>query len=207
MPRVLYVDGSPRDGASESRPVADAFLAAYRWAAGDVEVDRLDPFTLERFAADAAGAKMDVLARREHAPARAEAWAGVLATARRLAAADLLLVTAPMWNHAIPWALKLFVDTVTQPGVAFRFDPETGYHGLLGGRRAVVVYTSDVYVPGRPPGFGADFQSTYLEHWLRFVGIDRVDAIQLRPTWRGAPDLAERRAEALARARALGARS
>jgi len=46
-------------------------------------------------------------------------------------------------------------DTVTQPGVAFRFDPQTGYHGLLDGRRAVPVYTSQVYRPGVTAAFQA----------------------------------------------------
>ena len=46
-----------------------------------------------------------------------------------------------MWNHGVPWALKHFIDTVTQPGMAFSFDPEAGYSGLLKGKTAVVIYT------------------------------------------------------------------
>jgi FMN-dependent NADH-azoreductase len=59
-----------------------------------------------------------------------------------------------MRNAMVPWALKLFIDTLTQPGVAFRFAPDTGYPGLLGGRRAIVLATSHVYAPGVAPGLG-----------------------------------------------------
>ena len=115
-----------------------------------------------------------------------------------------MLAAVPMWNGGIPWALKLFIDTVTQPGLAFSFDPETGYTGLLGGRRAVVVYTSQVFSPGVPEAFGTDFQSTYFE-MARFVGIDRIETLRLQPTYAGDPGLAARREQVLREARELAA--
>ena|SRR2546423_14997777 len=50
----------------------------------------------------------------------------------------------PMWNHSTPWVLKHLIDTISQPGIVFGFDPETGYTGLLAGKHAVVVYTGAV---------------------------------------------------------------
>jgi FMN-dependent NADH-azoreductase len=132
-----------------------------------------------------------------------EAWDGVVAVWERLAAADLVVIAAPIWNHGLPWALKLFIDTVTQPGLAFGFDPAEGYHGLLGGRRAVVVHTSAVWSPGVPPAFGTDDASPYLRGWLEFVGIDDVREIRLHTTY-PTPDLEERVERAHAEARAIG---
>ena len=38
-----------------------------------------------------------------------------------------------MWNFGIPYKLKQWIDVITQPGLAFRFDPAQGYLPL-GGR-------------------------------------------------------------------------
>ena len=67
----------------------------------------------------------------------------------------------------MPWLLKHWIDTVTQPQLLFGFDPATGYRGLAGGRRAAVVYASSVYADGLSPAFGRDFHRAYLEDWLR----------------------------------------
>jgi len=190
---VVHLNGSPRGDHSESGKVAAAYLESLRAADPGLTVDRLDLFALTPFAAAGASAKMDVIAGEDVAGDRRAAWDDALATTARLRAADLVLAAVPMWNGGIPWALKLFIDTVTQPGLAFAFDPEMGYSGLLGGRRAVVVYTSQVYAPGVPATFGTDFQSTYFENWLRFVGIDRIETLRLQPTYAGDPGLPARR--------------
>jgi FMN-dependent NADH-azoreductase len=205
-PRLLFVHASPRGLRSESLALAEALLAADAAGPAPHAVDRLDLFATPPapFAADAVAAKMEVIGGAEVAPERRAAWAAALALAERVRAADTLLFTVPMWNGSVPWLLKLFIDTVTQPGVAFRFDPATGYRGLLGGRRAVAIYTSNVYRAGLPPAFGTDFQSTYFESWLRFCGIEDIATLRLQPT-RPGPDLAARRARALAEATALGA--
>jgi FMN-dependent NADH-azoreductase len=147
---------------------------------------------------------MAVIAGRPVPPHAAADWAQVQHVAARVQAADTLVFAVPMWNGGIPWALKLFVDIVTQPGIAFRFDPASGYHGLLGGRRAVAVYASRVFTPGAPPAFGADHQSTYLRWWLEFCGIDEVHELRLQPTFPTA-DFADRVEETLTRARELAA--
>ena len=157
------------------------------------------------FAARQAEAKMAVIARQAVPDADAEDWARVVELGIKVTGAELLVFAVPMWNGGIPWALKLFVDTITQPGLAFRFDPATGYHGLLGGRRAVCFYTSRVFAPGVDPAFGIDHQSTYLRWWLEFCGITEVHDLRLQPTF---PDagLEARRDAAFADARSLATR-
>jgi FMN-dependent NADH-azoreductase len=190
--RVLFVTASPRE-ESHSVRLAEAFLDTYRSAVPDVEVDRLNTFTdLPSFDARLVSAKMAVIARAPVPEAASKKWAEVLEVAARVQAADTLLFAVPMWNGGIPWSLKLFIDVVTQPGVAFSFDPSTGYTGLLAGRRAVVAYTSRVYAHGVPPAFGVDHQSTYFEWWLRYCGIDDIHELRLQPTFPGEKFDAER---------------
>jgi FMN-dependent NADH-azoreductase len=201
--RVLLVTGSPRGTESLSSELAEAFLSELHTAQPSVLIDRLDPFTeLEPFSGLAAEAKMAILGQQPLNADTAPAWARILDVGARLTAADLLVLAVPMWNGGIPWSLKLFIDTVTQPGVVFRFDPATGYQGLLGGRRAVAIYTSRVFAPGTAPAFGVDHQSTYLSWWLDYAGIEEVHELRLQPTF-ATPDLPQRRATALTEARAL----
>ncbi len=206
MSKLLYVIGSPRDERSESTAIGDAFLDAYRRANPRVEVDTLDLWRerLPVFGPDAAAAKMTVFAGEEPAGAQGEAWAQARALFERFDSADRYLFTVPMWNHGVPWPLKHLIDTITQPGMIFGFDPVDGYRGLLRGKRAVVVYTSGVYADGRSPAFGTDFHSTYFNDWLRFAGVEDVSVVRFQPTIATAdPD--SLRAAALAEARRLGA--
>jgi FMN-dependent NADH-azoreductase len=202
--RVLLVTASPRGQDSHSAQLADGFLRAYRDRLGNVEVDTLDTFTdLVPFGGRHVRAKMAVIAGGDVPDAAADDWSQVRGVAERLKAADTLVFAVPMWNGGIPWSLKLFIDTVTQPGIAFNFSPTEGYSGLLGGRRAVTIYTSRVFAPGRPAAFGADHQAAYLHWWLRYCGIDDIHELRLQPTYPG-EDFAKRRYAATMQAHDLG---
>jgi len=173
--------------------LAEAFLENYCSALPNVKVDRLNTFTdLPTFGPRHVSAKMAVIAREAVPEAVSENWAEVLEVAVRVQAADTLLFAVPMWNGGIPWSLKLFIDIVTQPGVAFSFDPATGYTGLVGGRRAVVVYASRVYAPNVAPAFGVDHQSTYFNWWLQYCGIVDIHELRIQPTFPGEKLDAER---------------
>ncbi len=206
MSKLLYVIGSPRGEKSESTALADEFLAAYREANPGVEVDTLDLWRepLPVFGPAGTEAKMTVFAGQEPEGEQGEAWANVKRVFERVDAADRYLFAVPMWNHGIPWPLKHLIDTISQPGMLFGFDPDEGYTGLLRDKRAMVVYTSGVYGQDRGPEFGRDFHSTYFNDWLRFAGISDVTELRFQPTIATADADPLRRA-ALVRARILGA--
>lgn len=176
MSNLLYVQSSPRAEKSESRAIADAFLAAYRAERPEAELDVLDLWAepLPVFAGDHVAAKMTVIGGTTPDGREAPAWDQILEVARRFQDADAFLFTVPMWNHGVPWVLKHLIDTISQPGVTFGFDLETGYSGLLHGKRAAAVYTSAIW-----PTFGADFHATYFEDWLRFLGIEDIHSVRL----------------------------
>src|SRR5262245_15156383 len=76
----------------------------------------------------------------------------------------------------------------------FDLDPRTGYTGRLGGRRAMVVFTSGVWAPDLGPEFGTDFHSNYFLDWLLFGGITEVDMARFQPNLMTAEVDAHRRA-------------
>jgi FMN-dependent NADH-azoreductase len=205
MSALLHVAASPRGSASESGALAATFLTAFTETHPDVPVDTLDLWdgTLPAFGPAATAGKMALFAGRQPEGEAAEAWRAVEATFRRFDAADRYLFSVPMWNAGVPYVLKQFIDVVSQPGLLFGFDPETGYRGLLSGKKAAVVYTSAVYGPGRGPAFGSDFQSTFFTDWLHWAGISDVTEIHLRPDL-VADDVDVRRDLAHAQARDAG---
>ena len=205
MSRLLHISASPRGAASESLAIAREFLDAFTATHPDVEVDEFDLWdgTLPEFGPAAAAAKMAVFAGEQPSGAGAVAWRAAAETFRRFDAADRYLFSVPMWNAGVPYVLKQFIDVVSQPGMVFSFDPDEGYRGLLTGKKAVAVYTSAVYGPGRGPAFGADFQAPFLEGWLRWAGVDDIEAIPFRPNLATA-DAGAGRAAAHALARDLG---
>jgi FMN-dependent NADH-azoreductase len=195
MTRLLHVISSPRGEESESNRIAAVFLEAYLRGAPEVAVDTLDLWdgSLPGYYGRGVEAKMNALAGRDPEGAAAQAWSDVQRVFARFAAADEYLFAVPMWNHGVPWILKHFIDTVSQRGMLFDLDAETGYSGRLTGRRAVVVFTSGVWAPDVGPEFGTDFHSTYFLDWLRLGGITDVDVARFQPNLMSADVAANRR--------------
>jgi FMN-dependent NADH-azoreductase len=204
MSKLLYVISSPRGEQSESTKIADEFLTAYLNVRPGIEVQRLNLWDdqLPIYGGKGAAAKMTVFSGQTPEGDQAEAWADVERVFAPFRAADEYLFTVPMWNAGVPWVLKHLIDTITQPGLVFGFDPAQGYMPLLENKRAVVVYTSGVYSVGASIQFATDFHAEFFNDWLRFIGVADVSEIRFQPTVLTADPDAARNA-ALTRARHL----
>lgn len=183
MTRLLHISASPRGGASESLHLAAAFLDSYRQHHPHTDIEHFDLWdgTLPEFGPAAAKAKMDVFSGVEPSGDGTAAWKAAKATFARFDAADRYLFSVPMWNAGVPYILKQFIDVVSQPGMIFGFDPVAGYQGLLGGKKAAVIYTGAVWGDDRGPEFGSDFQQPFFEDWLRWAGISDITSIRFQP--------------------------
>ncbi len=93
-----------------------------------------------------------------------------------LAAADIVVIGAPMYNFTISWPLKAWIDQVVRVGKTFGYGP-TGPKGLLTGKKAVVITSrAGSYAAGTERA-KIDFQEPYLRHMLGFIGISDVTFI------------------------------
>lgn len=202
---LLHISASPRGDQSESLALARTFLDGVAASRPEVDIAHWDLWdrTLPEFGPDFADAKMAVFAGREFSGRETTAWTAVRRTFARFDAAQEYVFSVPMWNAGVPYVLKQLIDVISQPGLAFGFDPENGYTGLLRDKRAAVVYTSAVYGADRSPAFGSDFQSTFLEGWLRWAGITDLTTVEFRPNL-AVEDAVRRRAEAHQRAATVG---
>lgn len=202
MIRLLHISASPRGEASESLSLARTFLDTYRRHRPGDSVEHLDLWdgTLPEFGPAAARAKMDVFAGSEPSGSGIAAWASARATFARFNAAERYLFSVPMWNAGVPYILKQFIDVVSQPGMLFSFDAQSGYHGLLRDKKAAVIYTGAVWGEGRGPRFGSNFQSPFFEDWLRWAGVTDITTLRFQPNL-AAADVGSRRERAHAAAR------
>src|SRR2546430_15521971 len=76
-----------------------------------------------------------------------------------------------MWNFGIPYKLKQWIDVITQPGLAFRYDPAQGYLPVFKDRPTVVILASGSdFITGMNRG-RIDMATPYLREALRFIGV------------------------------------
>lgn len=193
---LLHINASPRGEDSQSLALANHFIDEISQGR-TFDIDRLDLFgdELPAFGPLATSAKMALFSGRAQSEAETGKWEAIRAIFDRFAAAELYVFNVPIWNNGIPYILKQFIDLVTQPGWSFSFDPQTGYKGLITGRRAVLVHASGVWHEGIADNFGADYSTPYLHDWLNFIGITDVEHLRIQPTVLNS-DLAQTEADA-----------
>ncbi len=208
MPRLLYIESSPRKARSASSEVAAAFIAAYRDANSGAFVDVLDLWAkpLPEFDQAALDARYAVMGGGNFTAPQKAAWATIEQMTDRFKAADLIVFSVPMWNFGIPYKLKHYLDLVMQPGLTFGFEAARGYFGLMMEKKALTIYASGGEYPPGSPGEHVDFQSRYLNFALKFMGITDLHEIRVAPTLaRGADAAKAAREQACAAATRLAA--
>lgn len=192
MNKVLYVESSPRKERSASIMVAKEFLRQYRAVHTSDTVETLDLWSekLPAFDGDIINAKYRILHGQPHTPAESRAWEAVVEVFKRFTSADKYLFSVPMWNFGIPYRLKHFIDVITQPGLAFSFSPESGFQGLVVGKPVAVVYARGGEYTADAKAKALDYQKSYFETWLSFIGFQDIRSVVIEPTL-GAPDAVE----------------
>jgi FMN-dependent NADH-azoreductase len=120
MAKLLYIECSPRRDNSYSAKVARAFLTRYRELHPDDDIYELELWrtNLPNLADAATDAKYAKLKRTALSAAQQEAWDEIVAAIEQFKAADKYLLSVPMWNFAIPYVLKHYIDV-----------SEGGFHG------------------------------------------------------------------------------
>ncbi|WP_302118656.1 FMN-dependent NADH-azoreductase AzoR1 [Pseudomonas aeruginosa] len=182
MSRILAVHASPRGERSQSRRLAEVFLAAYREAHPQARVARREvgrvplPAVTEAFVAAAFHPQPEQ---------RSLAMQADLALSDQLVGelfdSDLLVISTPMYNFSVPSGLKAWIDQIVRLGVTFDFVLDNGvaqYWPLLRGKRALIVTSRGGH------GFGPGGENQAMNHadpWLRtalgFIGIDEVTVV------------------------------
>ncbi|WP_339625543.1 NAD(P)H-dependent oxidoreductase [uncultured Winogradskyella sp.] len=88
--------------------------------------------------------------------------------------ADVIVISAPIYNFSVPASLKAYFDLIARAGLTFKYS-ESGPVGLLEGKKAYVVVSSG----GVEIDSDVDFAGKYIRHFLGFLGISDVEMIKL----------------------------
>lgn len=190
MARLLYIETSPRKDRSVSIKVARAFIDKYKQTHQGDTVDILDLWKKElpSFDGEVINAKYAIMHGEQHTEAQKNAWKAVEDTIADFKSADKYVISLPMWNFSIPYKLKHFIDVLVQPGYAFSFSPAEGYKGLITGRPIVLIYARGGAYGSGTGAEKMDFQKTYLENILGFIGFTDIKSVIIEPTLMVTPE-------------------
>lgn len=208
MPIVFDINVLPRHAASRTRQLRDAFFDAYLAAHPDTHR------TVLNLAEDYRGLPVfdewDISAKFEmlYGEGRlddvaAERWATLTRLTDQLHAADLIVLSTPMWNFSIPWHLKRWLDCVVQGRLTFEY-VDGKFTGLLAGRQLVILTTRDGAYPANTPAAAMDFEMPYLRQIFGFMGLAPIHEVIAEPMMAMGPDVGRQAlAEAVERSRIL----
>ena len=200
--KVLHVVATPRSDVSNTLRVSEAFLDALGSQREDLQIETIDLYhhDLPGVAGENIENKYLLMGGASLDDTQVQAWKDIEDLIASFMAADLHVISAPMWNFSVPYALKYYIDAIVQPGYTFRYDEQGRAIGMVEGKRMICITTrGGDYSPGTP--FHAyDFQEPYLRAIFGFIGITDIEFVNAQPM-DITPDLREKAiADALERA-------
>jgi len=172
MTHILRIDASARKEGSTTRPLADQLVNRLVEQGYGATVTRRDLNTAPPPLLTESWIGANFTEETARSAEQKTVLAGSDELIAELEAADTIVITAPIYNFAIPASLKAWVDQIARARRTFRYT-ESGPEGLLTGKRAYIVFASG----GVPLGSEVDFASGYLKYILGFVGITDVTII------------------------------
>jgi FMN-dependent NADH-azoreductase len=181
--RLLHIVATPRGLASNTGRVSSVLIEELHGHFDDLEVTTLDLFSadLPAVAGTNIKSKYALMTGQPLDDEARSSWRDIERTIEGFLAADLYVVTVPMWNFGLPYALKYYIDAIVQPGYLFTYD-ETGQPvGLVDGKRMVCV-TSRGGDYSAPPMSALDHLEPYLRAIFGFVGIADVKFFNVQPS-------------------------
>ena len=164
MKNVLFVDCCIRRGDSQTKRLADAFLAALP---ENCAVTRLDLMAegLSYF-------KDSYFDQREALLAAGERNHPRFRYAHQFAEADEIIIAAPFWDLSFPALLKVYIEQVSVDGITFGSTPD-GLCGLCKARHLVYLTTRGGFYTGDAMEMG----SRYLDALHDFFGIGQYACV------------------------------
>jgi FMN-dependent NADH-azoreductase len=169
--RLLHIVATPRGLASHTGRISGVLLEELHAKHADLDVHTLDLFSADLPAVAGVNIKTKyaLMTGQPVDEAARGSWRSIERTIEEFLAADVYLLTVPMWNFGVPYALKYYIDAIVQPGYLFQYDEHGVPHGLVQGKKLVCVTSRGADYSG--PLASLDFLESYLRAIFGFVGI------------------------------------
>jgi len=182
MKKLLHIIATPRGGESRTLKISGVFLDNFKKKYPDCGIDELNVSTevLPSLTVQVVEGKYALLGGRDLTGKLKDAWKDVEKHIARFLAADIYLISTPMWNFGIPYTLKQYIDVIAQPKYLFRYT-EKGPEGLVKNRKMVVITTRGGDYSVGSPMHSYDHQEPYIRTLFGFVGITDITFIKAEP--------------------------
>lgn len=175
---LLHLVATPRTDNSNTLRIANAFIDGLREKYPDLRVTTIDLFHHEvpAMAGDKIEMKYLIMQGGTMQPSMTVTWSEIEGYIGGFLRADMYLISAPMWNFGVPYALKYYIDTIVQPGYLFKYLPDGTPVGLADGKMIIIKTSGSDYA--QPPMSYVDFHEPYLKGIFGFCGITDIHFIR-----------------------------
>jgi FMN-dependent NADH-azoreductase len=167
MTNILQLDSSVSGDASVTNRLSSLLVETL---GAEASVTRRDLSTLPSLTADRFAANGTPAA--DRSPAQAELGALGDDVIAELEGADILVISAPVYNFGVPSGVKAWMDLAARAGRTFQYTPE-GPEGLVTNKSAYIVSASG----GVPLGSEMDFATPHIRTFLGFLGFTDITLI------------------------------
>jgi FMN-dependent NADH-azoreductase len=181
--RILHIVATPRGYESNTMRVTNALLEEFYLMDSDLSVKVLDLFKIDLPAVAGVNieSKYKLMTGQLIEGRQKTSWEQIEASIQQFLDTDVYLITTPMWNFSIPYALKYYIDAIVQPGYLFRYDEQGVPIGMVTGKKMICVtsrggdYSAATYM------HAFDFLEPYLRAIFNFIGITDIHFINAQP--------------------------
>lgn len=177
MKHILHVTSSPRGQESNSTRLGNRIIELLLTQYPGSEVSINDTVKKNYIHLNEVHPVAYRLPDTEHTPQQKVILHSSEQAVKELIAADIIVISVPMYNFNIPSALKAWVDHIVRAGKTFSY--QTGRpEGLLKGKKVYLAIASNgVYSDGPMKPF--DFGEPYLRFILEFMGITDITTFRI----------------------------
>jgi FMN-dependent NADH-azoreductase len=162
--KLLHIIATPRAHESNTMTIASAFVENLHVRYGDLQVEVVDLFREDLPAVIGANieTKYTLMVGQPIDKRHKESWERIERLIEHFLSADVYLISTPMWNFSIPYALKYYIDCIVQPGYLFKYNEQGQPLGLVHGKKMVCVTSRGGNYSEMSPLHRYDFQEPYL---------------------------------------------
>jgi FMN-dependent NADH-azoreductase len=177
MKKILHVMSSPRGDASNSIQLANRIIEKLQaeYPGSTVTINNTVKNSYQHLTAVHPVAYKTPV--EDHTPEQKEALRDSDEAVQQLQEADIIIISAPLYNFHIPSALKAWLDHIVRPGKTINYrsgKPE----GLLKNKKVYLALASNgVYSDG--PMKPWDFAEPYLRFILGFIGLTDITTYRI----------------------------
>jgi len=176
MSTLLYINVSPRGSYSISRQLSSAAVEAWKRRNSDGRLIERDLARTPLTFVDLDWIMGAFTPPEQHNEGHKRALALSDELVSELIAADQIVIGTPMYNFAVPAALKAWIDHVVRAGKTFRYTSAGTPEGLLAGmNKKVLVIIASGGKYSEDSGLSAlDYEVPYLRFIFSYMGITDV---------------------------------